>query len=84
MAVYTLSPFMGPILGPLLGGFINQNTSWRWTYRVQIIWVFVELMALLAVRISSHLLLPPRSACVSHPLLSFPAPILPYASIAEC
>ncbi|KAF7975148.1 hypothetical protein HWV62_10315 [Athelia sp. TMB] len=48
MAVYTLSPFMGPILGPLLGGFINQNTSWRWTYRVQIIWVFVELMALLA------------------------------------
>lgn len=50
MAVYTLSPFFGPILGPLLGGFINQNTYWRWTYRLQIIWVFVELALLLLVR----------------------------------
>ncbi|KZP22408.1 MFS general substrate transporter [Athelia psychrophila] len=47
MAVYTLTPFLGPILGPLIGGFINQNVDWRWTYRVQIIWVFVELVLLL-------------------------------------
>lgn len=29
--------------------FINQNADWRWTYRVQIIWVFCELVALLVV-----------------------------------
>lgn len=32
MAVYTVSPFLGPVLGPLVAGFINENTSWRWTY----------------------------------------------------
>ena len=26
-----------------------QNTNWRWTYRVQIIWVFLELAALILV-----------------------------------
>ncbi|KAI5117818.1 hypothetical protein M0805_004948 [Coniferiporia weirii] len=46
MAVYTISPFLGPVIGPLFSGFINQNTDWRWTYRVQIIWVFLELIAL--------------------------------------
>jgi len=46
MAVYTVSPFIGPVLGPLISGFINQNLNWRWTYRVQLIWGFVELIAL--------------------------------------
>ncbi|KZT21742.1 MFS general substrate transporter [Neolentinus lepideus HHB14362 ss-1] len=46
MAVYTMSPFIGPVLGPLVSGFINQNTSWRWTYRVLIIWIFVQTIAL--------------------------------------
>ncbi|THH04362.1 hypothetical protein EW145_g5577 [Phellinidium pouzarii] len=47
MAVYTASPFLGPVVGPLFSGFINQNLNWRWTYRVQIIWAFVELVALI-------------------------------------
>lgn len=46
MAFYTVSPFIGPILGPLLAGFINQNTSWRWTYWVIILWSTVELVLL--------------------------------------
>ncbi|TDL14038.1 MFS transporter [Rickenella mellea] len=47
MAVYTLSPFIGPVLGPLISGFINQHINWRWTYRVQLIWEFLELIALI-------------------------------------
>ncbi|KIM23576.1 hypothetical protein M408DRAFT_332296 [Serendipita vermifera MAFF 305830] len=46
MAVYSASPFMGPVLGPIFAGFINQNTSWRWTWYVQIIWATVELALL--------------------------------------
>ncbi|KAK6537141.1 hypothetical protein TWF694_011339 [Orbilia ellipsospora] len=42
MMVYTASPFIGPEIGPLIGGFINENTSWRWTWYVMIIWSFVE------------------------------------------
>ncbi|KAI0700693.1 major facilitator superfamily domain-containing protein [Cytidiella melzeri] len=49
MALYTLAPFIGPMLGPLLSGFINQNTDWRWTFRVLIIWVFVELVMIFGV-----------------------------------
>lgn len=45
-AIYTLSPFIGPMLGPLVSGFINQNTNWRWTYRLLIIWVFVEVVVI--------------------------------------
>ncbi|KIM74731.1 hypothetical protein PILCRDRAFT_827934 [Piloderma croceum F 1598] len=47
MAVYTLSPFLGPIIGPIFSSFINQNINWRWTYRVQLIWIFCELVALI-------------------------------------
>ncbi|KAG5730017.1 hypothetical protein E4T56_gene20192 [Termitomyces sp. T112] len=46
MAVYTISPFIGPVLGPLLSGFINQNLYWRWTFRIQTIWVFIQYIAL--------------------------------------
>jgi len=42
MMVYTASPFMGPELGPVVGGFINQYTSWRWTFYVLIIWAGVQ------------------------------------------
>ncbi|KAI0812553.1 major facilitator superfamily domain-containing protein [Irpex lacteus] len=49
MAVYTASPFIGPAIGPLISGFINQNTSWRWTFRFLIIWTFVELVMLLVL-----------------------------------
>ncbi|KAG4410754.1 hypothetical protein IFR04_016109 [Cadophora malorum] len=38
MLIYTASPFVGPSLGPLIGGFINQYTSWRWTFYVLLIW----------------------------------------------
>ncbi|SJL02662.1 related to multidrug resistant protein [Armillaria ostoyae] len=46
MAFYTISPFIGPVLGPLISGFINQNAHWRWTFRVLLIWIFVQLVAL--------------------------------------
>jgi MFS family permease len=38
MLIYTASPFVGPSIGPLIGGFINQYTSWRWTFYVLLIW----------------------------------------------
>ncbi|KAL2842288.1 major facilitator superfamily domain-containing protein [Aspergillus pseudodeflectus] len=38
MMVYTATPFAGPVLGPMIGGFINYNTSWRWSFYVIIIW----------------------------------------------
>ncbi|KAK6954976.1 hypothetical protein Daesc_002606 [Daldinia eschscholtzii] len=44
MVIVSLSPFIGPSLGPLLGGFINYNTSWRWTHYTMIIWAFVEFV----------------------------------------
>ncbi|KAI0344703.1 MFS transporter [Trametopsis cervina] len=47
MAAYSTAPLIGPAVGPLLSGFINQNTTWRWTYRVLIIWTFVEWILLL-------------------------------------
>ncbi|KAA1469729.1 MFS general substrate transporter [Dentipellis sp. KUC8613] len=49
MAVYTISPFIGPELGPLFSGFINQNTSWRWTYYTLLIWIFVQTFALVLI-----------------------------------
>jgi multidrug resistance protein len=38
MMIFTAAPFIGPSLGPLIGGFINDHTSWRWTFYVLIIW----------------------------------------------
>ncbi|KAH7924128.1 MFS general substrate transporter [Leucogyrophana mollusca] len=49
MAVYTMSPFIGPVAGPsfmVAATFINQNLYWRWTYRVQLCWIFVEAIML--------------------------------------
>ncbi|KAH7882587.1 major facilitator superfamily domain-containing protein [Phlebopus sp. FC_14] len=43
MAVYTMSPFIGPVAGPLISGY---NVYWRWTYRVEICWIFVECVML--------------------------------------
>ncbi|KAH8097023.1 MFS general substrate transporter, partial [Cristinia sonorae] len=45
MAWFTLSPFIGPTLGPLISGFINQNTNWKWTYRLFLIWIFAQWAA---------------------------------------
>jgi MFS family permease len=42
MMVYTASPFLGPELGPFFGGFINQFTTWEWTFWVLIIWAGVQ------------------------------------------
>lgn len=47
MTIVALSPFIGPSLGPLIGGFINYNTSWRWTYYVMIMWAFGLWVAIL-------------------------------------
>ncbi|KIK59726.1 hypothetical protein GYMLUDRAFT_226593 [Collybiopsis luxurians FD-317 M1] len=49
MAVYVLSPFVGPVVGPLYSGFVNQNTDWRWTYYVLIIYAFTSTIALFLV-----------------------------------
>ncbi|KAL1618044.1 hypothetical protein SLS56_010749 [Neofusicoccum ribis] len=43
MMIYTASPFIGPEVGPLVGGFINQHTSWRWTFYVMLIWAGAQL-----------------------------------------
>ncbi|KAH7921993.1 MFS general substrate transporter [Leucogyrophana mollusca] len=48
MAVYTMSPFIGPVAGPLFAGYAPTiNIDWRWTYRIQLCWVFVELLMLI-------------------------------------
>ncbi|ETI19259.1 hypothetical protein G647_09091 [Cladophialophora carrionii CBS 160.54] len=46
MMIYTASPFIGPGLGPIIGGFINYNTSWRWSYYVLLIWSGVMLLVI--------------------------------------
>jgi multidrug resistance protein len=43
MLIYTASPFVGPSIGPLFGGFINQYTTWRWTFYMLLIWSGVNL-----------------------------------------
>lgn len=46
MAAFTIAPFVGPSLGPVVGGFINQFTTWRWTYYVLMIWAGVMWVAI--------------------------------------
>ncbi|KAE8144642.1 major facilitator superfamily domain-containing protein [Aspergillus avenaceus] len=47
MMLYTASPFVGPEIGPLVGGFINQFSSWRWTFYVLLIWTGVLLTSII-------------------------------------
>ncbi|KAF9498708.1 MFS general substrate transporter [Pleurotus eryngii] len=46
MAVCTLSPFIGLVIGPLIGGFVNQNLYFCWTYRIILVWVFFQCLAI--------------------------------------
>ncbi|TFY71767.1 hypothetical protein EVG20_g1225 [Dentipellis fragilis] len=46
MAINTIAPFIGPELEPIYSGFINQNTNWRWTYYTLLIWIFIDLVAI--------------------------------------
>ncbi|KAG0645429.1 Efflux pump atB ame [Hyphodiscus hymeniophilus] len=54
MILYTIAPFLGPVLGPVLGGFINQFTTWRWTFYVLIIWTSIILACLTFVPETYH------------------------------
>ncbi|KIW80330.1 hypothetical protein AYO21_01232 [Fonsecaea monophora] len=49
MMIYTASPFIGPGLGPIIGGFINYNTTWRWSYYTLLIWSGVMVIAIIVV-----------------------------------
>ncbi len=44
-----------------------QNANWRWTYRVMLIWIFVEMVCLFLVRSLSSLV----SGLDTHPFLQF-------------
>jgi MFS family permease len=46
MVMFTATGFVGPSVGPVVGGFINQYTSWRWTFYVLIIWSAIDLALL--------------------------------------
>lgn len=54
MIYYTICPFIGPVLGPAVGGFINQFTSWRWTFYVLIIWSGITLIYIFLVPETYH------------------------------
>lgn len=62
MILYTIAPFFGPILGPVIGGFINQFTTWRWTFYVLLIWTGVVLACLIFVPETYHPVLLKRKA----------------------
>lgn len=50
LACYSSSPFFGPVAGPLIGGYINQYSgTWRWTFRVTMIWTFLVWIALIVL-----------------------------------
>lgn len=49
MAIFTSSPPLGPVIGPVFSGFIVQYTTWRWSFRVIIIWSFVQLILVIAL-----------------------------------
>jgi hypothetical protein len=46
MMLFSGAPFIGPVLGPLIGGFINQHTTWRWTFYVLLIWSGIMLICI--------------------------------------
>lgn len=51
MAFYTISPLIGPTVGPFISGFINQNANYKWSFRIFLIWIFVELAGIVLVSV---------------------------------
>jgi multidrug resistance protein len=64
MMFYTLTPFIGPVMGPAIGGFINQFTTWRWTFYVLLIWTGITLITILFVPETFHPVLLARKAAL--------------------
>lgn len=62
MMYYSLHPFLGPVLGPGIGGFINQFTSWRWSFYVLIIWTAINLICVIFTPETFHPVLLARKA----------------------
>lgn len=62
MTFFTVCPFIGPVLGPAVGGFINQFTTWRWSFYVLLIWAGITLVSVLLVPETFHPVLLARKA----------------------
>jgi len=48
----TMNP--SPEFGPLLGGFINQYTSWRWSFWVLLIWASIDWLLIVFLVPETH------------------------------
>lgn len=38
-SVYGIGPVIGPVIAPIIGGYLAENTSWRWIFRLMAILV---------------------------------------------
>ncbi|RFU26744.1 hypothetical protein B7463_g9593, partial [Scytalidium lignicola] len=79
MMLSTVSIFLGPVIGPVVGGFINQFTSWRWTFYLLLIWTGVIFVCLIFVPETYHPILLAHKAAALRKSTNNPA----YRSASE-